>query len=165
MSFKLQNTSDFRQAVVVEGNRILMLPDDVIEANRLISYVWLEQVADDTPVTVTASRRISTLKSRMEELQNANADAVISSRDELDDLEESIKNSANDVLECALAPITNELDKTQNDIASLLANYQEFKNTMTRRLEIMKGAMMTLQQDFYEIEFDDDGRLVDDTKS
>jgi hypothetical protein len=47
----------------------------------------------------------------------------------------------------------------------LFEDYEDFKKTILRRLEILKGAMMTMQQDFYEIEFDEEGRATDSSKS
>ena len=155
---KMRNTSDFRQAVTIGGTRVLMLPNDVIESSKALSYVWLEEVDDDAPVTVTASRRVSSLKNTVDALRTANADAVVTSKEELDELKKSIEESS--------LPLAEELDNTQRDLIGLKEELESFKNTVHRRLEIMKSAMMTMQQDFYEIEFDEEGRVSqDDTKS
>ncbi len=158
---RFRNSSDFRQAVTIAGTRVLMLPNDVIESSSPLTQIWLEQVSDNTPITVTPSRRVASLKNQVEALKTANKDAVITGKEELDSLRQSIEESANSVLE----NVNEELDKTQRDLKGLFDDYQEFKKTIMRRLEILKGAMMTMQQDFYEIEFDEAGRVIDDTKS
>lgn len=157
----MRNGSDFRQQVTINGTRVLMLPNDVIEADKVLPQVWLEQVSDDTPVTVTPSRRVASLKNQVEALKTANKDAVITGKEELEELRKSIQESANTVL----VNVSEEVDKTQQDLSKLFEDYHEFKKTIMRRLEILKGAMMTMQQDFYEIEFDEDGVVKDATKS
>lgn len=163
---KYRNSSEFRQAIVVGGKRVLMLPGDVVESSKELTVVWLEQVSDDTKVTVTPSRRVSSIKTQVEQIKTANKDAVVAGKEELENLTKSIKESAEEAISESVGPLASELDKTQKDLAAITEEYEKFKETVMRRMDIMKSAMMTLQQDFYEIEFDEEGRVVqDDTKS
>jgi len=51
--FKYRNISDFRQSMVLDGKRVLLKPDDVIESSTEIKSAFLELVESDTPITAT----------------------------------------------------------------------------------------------------------------
>ena len=158
---KFRNTSDFRQAIVVGGNRILMMPNDVVELPKAVPYVWLEEVPSDTPVTITSARRVvsvSELQDRLTEIQEA---GLTASREEIEEIKQSIQSSSE-----SLKPLEDEIHQTHDSLEKLIEEFTSFKNIVHRRMEIMKGALMTLQQDVYDVEFDEEGRVVqDDTKS
>lgn len=159
---KMKNVSDFRQAITVSGTRVLMMPDDVIELSKLSTLIWLEEVPENTPITITPSRRVVSVSDLQEKINELKENTISASREELDEIKQSIQSSSE-----IIKPLEDEIHQTHGEVGKLAEDFESFKNIVHRRLEMMRGALMTLQQDFYDIEFDENGRMVDkdDTKS
>jgi seryl-tRNA synthetase len=158
---KMKNISDFRQSITVSGSRVMLMPNDVIELPKAVPYVWLEEVPKDTPVTITSARRVISVSDLQERLTEIQESQMVTSSEEIEKLKQSIESSTEN-----LKPLAEEIHQTHDELSNLVEEFSTFKNIVHRRLEIMKGAIMTLQQDFYEIEFDANGKVVNDsTKS
>ena len=170
MTYKMQNISDFRQSYVLGGKRVLLLPGDVIEVEREVSEIFLERVPDDTPVTFTAGRRVrkvDELVSKVQELENEKENISLAKTDEvmqdigtiralINDLRSDIGEEIDKVKEQNVALksiITSHKEKYDN----MVSEYEKEKETMNRRLGILKSAMMTMEEEIFGPLDDDSG--------
>lgn len=140
---KYKNTSEFRQSLLVGGKRIMLVPGDVIESDRELKYVFLERVADTTPVTAKggAVASLFQLQHKLDKMQTEAQESKVSSS-EVQALQQQIttlKEQLNDALE-ALTTLKEQSEK---------------------RMGMLKSAVMTLQEDVYGIQFDEAGRPVE----
>lgn len=143
MSYRFKNTSDFRQSLMIGGKRIMLVPGDVIESDRELKYVFLERVDDKTPVTAKggAVASLFQLQHKIEKIQTDAQEQKVSSG-EVQALQQQIttlKEQLNDALE------------TINTV----------KEQSEKRMGMLKSAVMTLQEDVYGIQFDENGRPVE----
>jgi hypothetical protein len=143
MSYKFKNTSDFRQSLMVGGKRIMLVPGDVIESDRELKYIFLERVADNTPVTAKGGTVASLfqLQHKLDKIQTEAQESKVSSN-EVQSLQQQItmlKEQLNDALE----EITTVKEQSE------------------KRMGMLKSAVMTLQEDVYGIQFDETGRPVE----
>lgn len=141
---KLKNTSEFRQSLMVGGKRIMLVPGDVIESDRELKYVFLEKVDDKTPTTVKAGTAVASLFQLQHKLDKIQTEAQES------------KVSSNEVT--ALQQQITTLKEQLNDANGAI---EELRAASEKRMGMLKSAVMTLQEDVYGIQFDENGRPVE----
>lgn len=141
---KYKNISEFRQSIILNGKRFLIEPNQVIESQRELKYIFLEKVSDDTPVTTPkASNRTLSFS--------------------------EIKNTINEIKDNSVK--VSDFDSLKNEITKIneyIHNFQEFMNKFEKyiipdvykKMEILKNAVMTLQEDVYNIKFDEKGNII-----
>jgi hypothetical protein len=137
---KYQNVSEYRQTLILGGKKILLLPNDIIESKKELKHVFLERVSDDSEVTNINNRRtvnVHTLKSEIEELRTKSQKEVN---------EVSIQGQ--------------QVENINQRITNLEKAFEDFMNKVNKRMEMMKTAIMTVQEDMYDIKFDENGRVV-----
>lgn len=170
---KYKNISDFRHAVVLNGNKKLLRPGDVFESDKEFRYAFLEQVSDDTPVTVGLSNLMSNytrLENEIESIKNEKEQLTSSTSQELQDSIFAIKASVNDLRN----NLNNRIVKLEDDAArnnetlteNLVALRELFTNfksnssrkdeqtkedfdTLFRRLDMVKNAIITIENVVY----------------
>jgi chemotaxis protein histidine kinase CheA len=165
---KLKNISDYRQSIVLGGRRTLLLPDDVFESDRELKYVFLEVVPDDTPVTVGRSgKRNSNLESiqeKLQELESQKSQAATAGAQEIEAIAhaiEEVRQEIEQTAEQATKPVLEQVLGIADQLDNFAERMERFEKQTVKRLEMMKGAIMTLQEDVYGIEFDEGGRIKD----
>lgn len=137
---KYQNVSEYRQTLILGGKKILLLPNDIIESKKELKHVFLERVSDDSEVTNINNRRtvnVHTLKSEIEELRT---------------------KSQKEVNEVSIQ--SQQVENINQRITNLEKAFEDFMNKVNKRMEMMKTAIMTVQEDMYDIKFDENGRVV-----
>lgn len=164
----MKNTSDFRQSITLNGKRVLLHPDDVIESERELKYIFLERVPDDTPITIKAAGRVTSIASLQEKLKEIEADkmnATVAGKEELDavsaslsEVKSEIERKAQEKASELTTPLAEQIDSVETNLASVLERFEAHEALVMRRLDMIKSAIMTMQEDLYNVEFDADGR-------
>jgi hypothetical protein len=145
MAIKYKNGSELRQVVVIGGQKTQLMPGDVFESDRELKMVFLEKVPDNTPTTVKAGKRFSSvisLQQKVTSLETQRQQIVEASSGEVQKLKEE-----NTRLTEMVSDMTERQEKLEADTS--------------RKLEMMKTAIMMLQEDFYAVEFDENGKAVE----
>lgn len=168
---KYRNVSDFRQALVINGNKKLMRPGDVIDVDKELRYVFLEQVSDDTPVTIGgASTSYSRLKNELEQLKSDKDNLAAVKTEAVEENIGAIQAAMNDLRQDVDDKINDAADGLSSDMAEIANNlkalkviFEGFKESRTtkdaeqdekfdkivRRLEMLKSAVMTIEDAVY----------------
>lgn len=145
MTFKYKNTSGMRQCLVIGGVKTQLADSDVIESDRELKMAFLEKVADDTPVTVKAGKRFSSilnLQQKVTSLETQRQQIVEASSSEIQKLAE-------------------ENTRLKEEVSDLTERQDKLESETKRKLEMMKTAIMMLQEDFYSVEYDENGRAIE----
>ena len=173
---KFRNISDFRQSVVINGVKKLMRPGDVIESSTDLRYIFLERVSDDTPVTVgSAITSYTKLRNELEQLKNdkdslatvkteqveenlgaiqaAMSDLRKDVSEQIEDLRSSFTDEFRTIGE-NLTALKSIFDANKQKLDSMDKDYADKIDKTFRRLEMLKTAMMTLEDVVYG---DDEG--------
>lgn len=165
MSYKLKNVSDYRQSIVLGGKRVLLQPDDVFESDREMKYVWLERVPDETPVTVGHGGRptnLSSIQEKLQELETNKSQAAVAGAEEIQAIAHAVEEVRQEIesnTEKTAASLNESIRDLTAKVEGLAGELDRNNKKTERRLEMMKGAIMTLQEDVYGIEFDEAGRV------
>jgi uncharacterized phage infection (PIP) family protein YhgE len=173
---KLRNISDFRQTVIINGTKKLMRPGDVIESPTELRYVFLEPVSNDTPVTVgSSSTTFNRLKTELEQLKQDKDSLAAVKTEQVEENLGAIQAAMNDLrkdvseqIEGLRSSFTDEFrtigenmtalksifDANKSKLDSIDKDYADKFDKSFRRLEMLKSAMMTLEDAVYG---DDEG--------
>jgi uncharacterized protein YdcH (DUF465 family) len=143
MGYKYKNNSDFRQSLMVGGKRIMLVPGDVIESDRELKYIFLERVADNTPVTAKGASIASLfqLQHKLENIQKENEEQKVSSAE--------------------VTTLQQQITTLKEQLSDALEMIETVKNQTEKRMGMLKSAVMTLQEDVYGIQFDEAGRPME----
>jgi len=144
MTYRYKNGSELRQALVIGGIRTQLMPGDVFESDREIKAAFLEKVADSTPITVKPGKRFSSLLNLQQKVTS-----LETQRDQLSQTSSTEIDSLKDTI-TALKETISDLNESQEKLV----------DDTNRKLEMMKTAIMMVQEDFYNVEFDDQGKAV-----
>ncbi len=134
-----------KQCLVIGGVKTQLADNDVIESDRELKMAFLEKVADDTPVTVKAGKRFSSilnLQQKVTSLETQRQQIVEASSGEIQKL-------------------TDENTRLKEEVSDLTARQDKLEAETKRKLEMMKTAIMMLQEDFYAVEYDENGRQIE----
>ena len=138
---KYQNTSGFRQVLVIEGKKSVVFADDVVEVSHELFNPSFEKVDDSTEVTFkfrsikkqssdTDKLTITNFENQLEVVKKEASDA---SATKISELEESITKSAT---------------SQGSELSTLKKEFAEFKVLALKRFEILKNVIQTLE---YEV--------------
>lgn len=141
---KYKNTSELRQSIILNGKRYLLEPNQVIESSRELKYIFLERVSDDTPVTPP---KPSSKPSPLSEIKNT-----------IDEIKDNVaKVSDFDSLKKEVIKLNENINKFQEVVNNFEKNIIP---DIYRKMEMLKNAVMTLQEDVYNITFDENGNVI-----
>ncbi|MCS7317450.1 MAG: hypothetical protein NZZ41_03895 [Candidatus Dojkabacteria bacterium] len=142
---KYKNISPFKQSIIFHGKRIILEPNQVIESDHEMKYIFLEKVDDNTPISQPKDF-----------LQNTFFDLKY----KLDSIQENVVN--NKEIKNKIEEIEKKLEFIFTKISQIeeILN-KEVKYGINRKMEMLKTAVMTLQEDFYNIKFDENGKIVE----
>lgn len=141
---KYKNISGFRQSIFINGKRVILEPDQVIESNRELKYIFLDKVDDNTPAE------------KLEQLQSENK--LIDLQQKLEEISKH-KFSVSDI-DAIKQHIKHLEDKIQHIYQKIQELEIEQKQHIFRKMEMLKSAIMTLQEDVYNIKFDENGKII-----
>jgi uncharacterized coiled-coil DUF342 family protein len=155
--FKYKNVSDFRQSLVVKGKKVLLKPEDVVESDTELKYVFLEPVDISTPTTITGAasvtKKVDALQQTIADLQKSNVSdvqlkEVFDTLEELNDAVSEIRNKLND-FGGVINILKNNIDSISEKQNTITKNSEEDKKVYLKRLEMLKSAVMTLEQEVF----------------
>jgi len=141
---KYKNISGMRQVVVISGVKTQILSDDVFESDRELKIAFLERVSDDSPVTVKPGKRFSSVVNLQQKVTS------------LEQRQQVVAESSNEV-----KSLKDENTQLKEQVKDMLHRQEKLENETNRKLEMMKTAIMMLQEDFYAVEFDENGKAVE----
>jgi hypothetical protein len=146
-----KSISEFRHSAVISGKKYLINPGDVINSPTPLSYIFLQQVSDDTPVTVKSPFQ-NRLQQQVAAIQQEKEAIVTSSSSELEQLKQAFSQFT-DKYESEMADILSQINSrfTENEQADL-ANKQadaKFREDTNRRLGILKDAVRSIEEEVY----------------
>jgi len=159
---KYQNISDFRQSMVLAGNRVLLRPGDVVQSDRELREIFLERVEEDTVVTFTEGRyvrevdklaaKVSELEKEKESLSVARTadveENVGALQAAINDLRSDFKEDLEGIRETVRA--LKEFHQSQKEaIQTIREEQNKEQKVVDRRLGILKRAMMTMEEELY----------------
>jgi tetrahydromethanopterin S-methyltransferase subunit B len=157
--FKYRNISDFRQSLVLKGKRILIKPDDVIESDTELKYVFLEQVDVTTPVTQISSssvvRKVDDLEQKISTLEKEKEEMIASQSKEIYDTVEEIDKAVKDLqakigeVTGVLAGFKKAMDAISTQVNTLTTETSKDKALIMKRLEMVKTAVMTIEEEVF----------------
>jgi hypothetical protein len=157
--YKYKNVSDFRQSMVVEGKRLLLKPDDVIESAVELKYVFLELVDSATPVSSTNAtsvvKKVDVLQQRLEGLEKDKEELAAAQSKEIYDTVEEVDKGLKE-LQTKMADLTGivkllkgNIEAVSNTVQGLANASTEDKKIFVRRLEMLKSAVMTIEGEVF----------------
>jgi flagellar motility protein MotE (MotC chaperone) len=166
--FKYKNISDFRQSLVLKGKRVLLKPEDVIESETELKYVFLEPVDTSTPVTAkplenapkkvdVLEQKLASLEKEKEEIAATQAKEIYDTVEEIDKVVKDLQNKYSD-LAGVLTLIKNRLDTTLEQAQKFEQTYDNDKKVYLRRLEMLKSAVMTIENEVFGTSEDTSGK-------
>ena len=144
--------SEFRHTVVIQGQKYLVGPDDVIESPNKISYIFLQEVDPATPITVKNAFMGSRLQQQVSTLQKEKEQIVSTSSTGLDQIKQQLESFIakydND-----MSDLTKQInDRFEENEKADLANKQtdaKFKENTERRLSILKDAVRSMEEEIF----------------
>lgn len=141
---KYKNTSELRQSIILNGKRFLLEPNQVIESPKELKYIFLEKVSDDTPVTPL---KLSDKQLPFFEIKNT-----------IDEIKDNItKISDFDSLKKEVIKLNENINKFQE----IINNFEKsIIPDIYKKMEMLKNAVMALQEDVYNISFDENGNAI-----
>lgn len=145
MTIKYKNASELRQCLVISGNKTQLMPGDVFESDRELKVVFLERVADDAPITVKPGKRFS---------------SIINLQQKVSSLETQRQHIA-DTSSGEIQKLIDENTRLREEISDLTEKQDKLETETHRKLEMMKTAIMMIQEDFYSVDFDEKGRAME----
>jgi prophage DNA circulation protein len=157
--YKYKNVSDFRQSMVVEGKRLLLKPDDVIESAVELKYVFLELVDSATPVSSTNAtsvvKKVDVLQQRLDGLEKDKEELAVAQSKEIYDTVEEVDKGLKE-LQTKMADLTGivkllkgNIEAVSNTVQGLANASTEDKKIFVRRLEMLKSAVMTIEGEVF----------------
>ena len=166
--FKYKNISDFRQSLTVKGRRILLKPDDVVESDTELKYVFLEPVDASVPVTATGAnsvtKRVDDLAQKLEGLEKEKEELAKSQAQEIYDTVEEVDRAVKDLqtkyndLTGIIKLLKQSVDTAANKADALEKTNTEDKKLYLRRLEMLKSAVMTIETEVFGPSEDTSGK-------
>jgi len=142
---KYRNNSGMRQCLVIGGVKTQLVDGDVFESDRELKMAFLERVADDTAATVKPGKRFSSVLSLQQKVT-------------------SLETQRQQIVEASSSEIqklTGENTRLKEAVSDLTEKQNKLEADTNRKLEMMKTAIMMLQEDFYAVEFDENGKAVE----
>ena len=157
--YKYKNVSDFRQSMVIEGKRLLLKPDDVIESAVELKYVFLELVDSATPVSSTNAtsvvKKVDVLQQRIDGLEKDKEELASAQSKEIYDTVEEVDKNLKE-LQTKMADLTGivkllkgNIEAVSNTVQGLTNTTAEDKKIFVRRLEMLKSAVMTIEGEVF----------------
>lgn len=154
-----RSTSDFSHSLVLSGRKYLIRPGEVIKSDTKLSYIFLEEVSDSVQATVKEAyqgnraklqQTVSVLEQQKEEIKSASQATIESLKQEIEQLKDKIDKDISD--------LTDQINKQLNDIETKenenRKKDEEFKNTTNKRLNILKDAIRTMEEEVYGVDSD-----------
>jgi len=141
---KYKNISGMRQVVIIGGVKTQILSDDVFESDRELKIAFLERVSDDSPVTVKPGKRFSSVVNLQQKVTS------------LEQRQQVVAESSNEV-----KSLKDENTQLKEQVKDMIQRQEKLESETNRKLEMMKTAIMMLQEDFYAVEFDENGKAVE----
>jgi len=154
--FKYINDSGLRQGLRIKGKRIVMDDGDVIQSEVELMYVFLTDVTEENPETTIDSSNVR--NSKFNKIKDSISDISVSDNDlkdmkaKLDSIEKKINKEMND----KFSNIDVKIEEVTENNKALKDVFRKFDTKTNRRLEILKSALQTIQDDIYEDEDEDD---------
>lgn len=158
---KYKNISDFRQSIVIQGKRALLVTNDVFESSREHHEPFLERVPDDTPVTVQVSdgryvryvdklvEQVAKLEEEKENINAVNTEKTLCEvKDFFNEVKEQIKSDMDNMRENIKA-LRDMYTSQRNSLDELKKSHDDHVETSNRRLGILKSAMMTMEEEIF----------------
>jgi archaellum component FlaC len=157
--YKYKNVSDFRQSLVIQGKRVLLKPEDVIESEIELRSVFLEAVENSTPTSKVSAgsvtKRVDDLQERLDGLEKEKTAIAENTTQEVYDtiseLDRAVKG-----LEGRFTDLRGIVDLINKKIDSVLTQTQsaqtasaDDKKLFTKRLEMLKSAVMTIEEEVF----------------
>jgi hypothetical protein len=145
MAIRYKNSSELRQVVVIGGMKTQLMPGDVFESDRELKIAFLEKVPDNTPTTVKPGKRFSSVVNLQQKVMS------------LETQRQQIAEASSGEVQ----KLTEENTRLKEEVSDLKSRQDALEEETRRKLEMMKTAMMMLQEDFYGVEFDENGRQIE----
>jgi hypothetical protein len=142
---KYQNTSGFRQTVIIGGKKTIVFADDIISVEHELFNAAFDRVADNVEPTFK-ERQLKTQQSH-----KANESLLIGLQDKLEDIKKE-----------ALTGVAETNEKSSNEINELRKNLEEFKGLVIKRMEILKSALQNVEGELEHLLYVDDSTVVED---
>lgn len=142
---KFQNNSGMRQSIVIAGQRTQLLDGDVVESDRDLKFAFLEKVDEATSTTVQPGKRFSSVLNLQQKVSSL----------------ESQREHLSQTSSGEIQKLTEDNTRLKEEIASLSERQESLEGDTARKLEMMKSAIMMIQEDFYNVAFDDQGKAVE----
>ena len=151
---KYQNVSGFRQVIVVEGKKTVVFEDQIIEVSHELFNPAFDKVPDNSVVTFKAR----TIKKPGNNQENI---SLIQFEEKLEEVKKDTATS-DDVTQAVskITELESSISKSQskhgNELADLRKEFSEFKALASKRMEILKSAVKTLEFEVGQLYTDDD---------
>lgn len=142
---KYQNTSGFRQTVIMEGKKVVVFPDDVIELDKELFNVGFEKVEDSKEVTF----KERTLKKHSSE-KNSEVLAIL-------------ENKISEVKKGSEIKSTSDINDMRKEFNDLKKEFHDFSELAKKRLDILKTAVQTIEYEVGQL-YEDDSEDEKDSK-
>jgi hypothetical protein len=143
---KYISISEFRHSIIIQAKKYLINPGDVIESPTALSYIFLQQVDDKTPITskepFSGGRFQQQVSSLQKEKEAISADAS-SNIEQLKRLFEKFIDEYEKDKEDITNQINNQIAGFETDI--------KFREDTNRRLSILKDAVRTIEDEVFGV--------------
>jgi hypothetical protein len=144
--------SEFRHTIVIQGKKYLVGPDDVIESPSPISYIFLTEVDQSTPITVKNAfaggrlqQQVSTLQKEKEQVVTTSSAGIEQLKQQLEALSAKFDKDMDD--------LTKQINERfeENEKADLTNKQADakFKEDTNRRLGILKDVVRTMEEEIF----------------
>jgi hypothetical protein len=153
---RYKSISPFRHTIVISGKKYLISEDDVIDSPSPISYIFLQEVAKDTPVTVKDVYQGSRLQQQVSTIQkekdtiaqsSASADEVTSLKQQL----QAFISKYESDMQSLTSQVNEQLaDIEKNELENKAAD-TKFKDDTNRRLGILKDAVRSMEDEVFGV--------------
>jgi hypothetical protein len=148
---KYQNTSGFRQMIVIGGKKTVVFADDVVEVSHELINPAFERVAD----TVETSYKPRTIKKPSNDSDKA---SFLHLENKL--LEVQKDTASLTEMSEALSKVSTLEDssiKHESNLEDLRKEFNEFKLTALKRFEILKNVVQTLEFELEQLYPEEEG--------
>jgi chromosome segregation ATPase len=149
-------------SIILQGKKRLLRPGDVIESDRELREVFLERVADDTPVTNTGdyqTREVDKLAAKVADLEASKESLAAAKTADLNEGLGSLQAALNDLRGDLMEEINSIRenvkalkslhDSTQERIGGMVDKMDGENQIVERRLGILKSALMTMEDEIF----------------
>jgi hypothetical protein len=148
---KYKSISEFRHSFVMAGKKYLISPGEVVESPTPLSYIFLQQVADETPATLKTPFQ-NRLQQQVTAIQQEKDAIVTSSSSEIEQLKQAMAQFAakyESEMADVLKQINERFEENEKADASNKQADAKFKEDTNRRLGILKDAVRSMEDEVY----------------